>query len=267
VQPEGASAREDEWADMQRFVFAAIVAAALIACPTAMAQSAPCSAPADTASASSTGDDSGSPPAAPSDDSGSRGTTAAPADSGSGGSGGAGASGGSSAGATTPASSDTSHRPALMLASSGGSSDVRAQASQPTPGQGEEQPGTGQPGTEQPGTGTPGTEQPATGGGGLPRTGLDALRLFVIGVILLLIGARLHVLTRIREIPRRIAARRRRTDVALREAVENLRQPPDPGSDWAFPDPDAPAPTNVLPSTAVAKRTAGMAGGDPSPAG
>jgi hypothetical protein len=243
---------------MQRFVFAAIVAAALIACPTAIAQTADCSAPADAATASSGDDSSGSPPAAPGDDSTGGGTTAAPADSGSGGSGGA---------TTTLASSDTSNHPATMLASSGDSSDVEAQASQPTPEEpGQEQPGTGEPGTEQPPTGTPGGEQPAAGGGGLPRTGLDALRLLVIGVILLLVGARLRVLTRIREIPRRIAARRRRTDVALREAVENLRQPP-PNSDWAFPDPDAPAPTGVLPSTAVARRTARMADGDPSPAG
>jgi hypothetical protein len=95
-------------------------------------------------------------------------------------------------------------------------------------------------------------EQPGTGGGQLPRTGWDALLYFALGMALLLGGARLRVLTRIREVVQRV--RRRSTQAALREALEPIRaarlSPPEP-------DPD-PGPLHVEPSTPTARRS--MAG-------
>jgi hypothetical protein len=96
-------------------------------------------------------------------------------------------------------------------------------------------------------------EQPGTGGGQLPRTGWDALLYFALGVMLLLGGARLRVLTRIREVVQRV--RRRSTETALREALEPIRaarlSPPEP-------DPD-PGPLHVEPSTPTARRLTGVA--------
>ena len=100
---------------------------------------------------------------------------------------------------------------------------------------------------------TPGGEQPATGGGSLPRTGWDALLYFALGVGLLLAGARLRVVTRIKQVVQRV--RRRNTEVALREALEPIRaarlSPPSP-------DPDR-GPLHVEPSTPTAKRLTGVA--------
>jgi hypothetical protein len=106
----------------------------------------------------------------------------------------------------------------------------------------------------------PGVEQPGTGGGQLPRTGWDALLYLALGVALLLGGARLRVLTRIREVVQRV--RRRSTEAALREALEPIRAarlgPPEP-------DPD-PGPLHVEPSTLAARRR--MAGvGQPDDSG
>ena len=75
-----------------------------------------------------------------------------------------------------------------------------------------------------------------TGGGGqLPRTGWDATLYFAIGLLLLLAGARLRVLTRIKEVVQRV--RRRNTEAALREALEPIRvarmSPPGQDDDWA----------------------------------
>jgi hypothetical protein len=94
----------------------------------------------------------------------------------------------------------------------------------------------------------PVVEQPGTGGAQLPRTGWDALLYLGLGVALLLAGARLRVLTRIREVVQRV--RRRSTEAALREALEPIRaarlSPPEP-------DPD-PGPLYVEPSTLAARR-------------
>lgn len=103
-----------------------------------------------------------------------------------------------------------------------------------------------------PTTTTPtGGEQPATEQ--LPRTGWDALLYFALGVGLLLAGARLRVLTRIKEVVQRV--RRRNTEVALREALEPIRaarlSPPQP-------DPDM-GPLHVEPSTPTARRLTGVA--------
>jgi hypothetical protein len=71
--------------------------------------------------------------------------------------------------------------------------------------------------------------------------------------MLLLGGARLRVLTRIREVVQRV--RRRSTQTALREALEPIRaarlSPPEP-------DPD-PGPLHVEPSTPTARRLTGVA--------
>ncbi len=100
---------------------------------------------------------------------------------------------------------------------------------------------------------TPTGEAPTTTGGQLPRTGWDALVYFAIGVALLLAGARLHVLTRIKEVVQRV--RRRNTEVALREALEPIRaarlSPPSR-------DPDL-GPLHVEPSTPTARRLTGVA--------
>ena len=129
-------------------------------------------------------------------------------------------------------------------------------AQEPEPPSGEpQQPGgePQQPG-EQPTTTTPttGGAPTTTSGGQLPRTGWDAFVYFAIGLILLLGGARLHVLTRIKEVVQRV--RRRNTEVALREALEPIRvaRMSPPGQD---PDP---GPLHVEPSTPPARRAAAV---------
>jgi hypothetical protein len=134
-------------------------------------------------------------------------------------------------------------------------------AQEPEPPTGEPQPGDPQPEPppEEPGTPQEPTPEPPTGeqpgvdtGGELPRTGWDAVLYFGLGVALLLAGARLRVLTRIREVVARV--RRHSTQTALREALEPIRaarlSPPEP-------DPD-PGPLHVEPSTPTARRRAGV---------
>ena len=106
---------------------------------------------------------------------------------------------------------------------------------------------------EEPTPQEPTGEQPAAETGGqLPRTGWDALVYFTLGVGLLLAGARLRVLTRIKQVVQRV--RRRNTEAALREALEPIRaarlSPPEP-------DPD-PGPLHVEPSTPTARRMTGV---------
>jgi len=127
-------------------------------------------------------------------------------------------------------------------------------AQEPEPPTGEPQPGPTPeeptPTTEEPQT--PTGEQPSGTGGQLPRTGWDALLYLALGVALLLAGARLRVLTRIREVYQRV--RRRSTEAALREALEPIRaarlSPPEPDSD--------PGPLHVEPSTPTARRLTGV---------
>jgi hypothetical protein len=128
-------------------------------------------------------------------------------------------------------------------------------AQEPEPPTGEPQPGPTPeeptPTTEEPTPQAPSGEQPSAGGQ-LPRTGWDALLYLALGVALLLAGARLRVLTRIREVYQRV--RRRSTETALREALEPIRaarlSPPEP-------DPD-PGPLHVEPSTPTARRLTGV---------
>ena len=126
---------------------------------------------------------------------------------------------------------------------------------QPTPPPEEPTPTPEEP-TPEPPTG----EQPGTGTGGeLPRTGWDALLYLALGVMLLLGGARLRVITRIREVVQRV--RRRSTQTALREALEPIRAARLSPSE---PDPD-PGPLHVEPSTPTARRRmAGVAEPDDS---
>ena len=127
-------------------------------------------------------------------------------------------------------------------------------AQEPEPPTGEPQPTPEEPAPEEPTPEQPTAEQPAAETGGqLPRTGWDALVYLSLGVALLLAGARLRVLTRIREVVQRV--RRRSTEAALREALEPIRaarlSPPEP-------DPE-PGPLHVEPSTPTARRLTGVA--------
>ncbi len=126
----------------------------------------------------------------------------------------------------------------LLLASAAGAaaqgSSAGAQAAvqdpdtptgEPQPG-GEEEPTDEVPEPETPveeapvTPGDPGATAPGTSAGGtLPHTGLETLWIALAGVALLLLGARLRVLTRIREVVRRL----RTPKVALRESLEELR--------------------------------------------
>jgi hypothetical protein len=128
-------------------------------------------------------------------------------------------------------------------------------AQEPEPPTGGPQEPGGQP--QQPTTTTPTTQAPGTTGGQLPRTGWDAGLYFAIGIVLLLVGARLRVLTRIKEVVQRV--RRRRPEVALREALEPIRvaRLSPPGQD------PAPGPLHVEPSTPTARRAVGV--GDEPP--
>jgi hypothetical protein len=127
-------------------------------------------------------------------------------------------------------------------------------AQEPNPPTGGPQEPTGTDTT--PTTTTPtGGQQPTTTTGQLPRTGWDALLYFALGVGLLLAGARLRVLTRIKQVVQRV--RRRNTEVALREALEPIRaarlSPPK-----SEPDPEM-GPLHVEPSTPTARRLTGVA--------
>jgi hypothetical protein len=126
---------------------------------------------------------------------------------------------------------------------------------QPTP----EEPTPEEPTPEEPTPQEPTGEEPAAETGGqLPRTGWDALLYFTLGAGLLLAGARLRVITRIKQVVQRV--RRRNTQAALREALEPIRaarlSPPEPNAD--------PAPLHVEPSTPTARRLTG-AGVEPRP--
>jgi hypothetical protein len=140
-------------------------------------------------------------------------------------------------------------------------SSAFAQEPEPPTGEPQEPPPSEpeEPAPEPPTTTVPDTggEAPGPAGETLPRTGWEALLYFALGAGLLLAGARLRVLTRIREVGHRVSARLRRrpTDVALREALEPIRaarlSPPSP-------DPD-PGPLHVEPSTPTARRLTGVA--------
>ena len=129
-----------------------------------------------------------------------------------------------------------------------------AQEPEPPSGEPQEPGGEPQPPGEEPTTTTPApTPGGGTSGGQLPRTGWDATLYFAIGILLLLAGARLRVLTRIKEVVQRV--RRRNTEAALREALEPIRvaRLSPPGQD------DELGPLHVEPSTPTARRLTGVA--------
>ena len=132
------------------------------------------------------------------------------------------------------------------------SSVAFAQEPEPPSGEPQEPGGEPQPPGEEPTTTTP-TTGGGTSGGELPRTGWDATLYFAIGLLLLLAGARLRVLTRIKEVVQRV--RRRNTGAALREALEPIRvaRLSPPGQD------DDLGPLHVEPSTPTARRFTGVA--------
>jgi hypothetical protein len=168
-----------------------------------------------------------------------------------------------------------------LAASAGRPSATAAQEPTPQPqGPGTQQPGD--PGTQPPPVEAftvPGAEAPAGQvlaagtGGGLPVTGIEVFQLALLGIALLLVGARL----RVRALRRRrgSAARTwRESDLAYEEdfaapitarraTAPRSERRTDPASsrhaerdEWSFPDPDEPAPTGLLPSTASARRRA-----------
>lgn len=176
----------------------------------------------------------------------------------------------------TPASgggtSASSGGTGTSVSSGSGAPPLADAAQEPEPeGPGEQQPD--EPGGEPQ---TPTGEEPATdegGGGGLPRTGLAVLQLALLGLVLVLVGARIRV----------IAKRRRDRGVEEDEpALEDDGLPSEPTvtayraeadpeheddgyhdlperdarDEWSFPDPDEEAPTGLLPSTAIARRQA-----------
>lgn len=237
---------------MHRLGWVVLATVMLIAIPTASAQtagaattSAPTCQPSQGGSVATTAAAGGG---------GSDATTATPAPGGPP----SGPSGG-----TVPVSADADGGGVASI--SGTPTAGAAQDPEPSPGPGEPQPGD--PGAEPGPTPEPGTPQPDTGGGGLPQTGLDVLRVALIGLVLLLIGARL-----------RVVARRRRDRAEEwpepREHVPHAGDAPRPypaplyavKGDWNFPDPDEPAPTGLLPSTAGGRRGAGLTGLDRRPA-
>ena len=184
---------------------------------------------------------------------------------------------GSSSGGTPAGITDSD--PASVVPAGGGDVPIGvsdapvatvAQEPEPDPESGEEQPGD--PGGEpQPPTGdepveVPGDEAPATGGG-LPRTGLEALKLALLGFVLLLVGARLRVVIKRRQVPPAAVAADGLPHDAPAVSAMDAEEPEDEYVDededvtevrdgWSFPDPDEPAPTGLLPSTAMARRQA-----------
>jgi hypothetical protein len=138
----------------------------------------------------------------------------------------------------------------LAVASSAFAQEPEPPTGEPQPTPPPEEPEPTPP--DEPAPAPPTGEQPgAETGGQLPRTGWDALLYLGLGVALLLAGARLRVLSRIREVVQRV--RRRSTETALREALEPIRaarlSPPEP-------DPE-PGPLHVEPSTPTARRLTG----------
>jgi hypothetical protein len=146
----------------------------------------------------------------------------------------------------------------LALASSAFAQEPEPPTGEPQDPPAPEEPTPEEPTPQEPTGEAPTGEAPGAGGGELPRTGWDALLYLALGVGLLLAGARLRVVTRIRAVVERV--RRRNTQTALREALEPIRaarlSPP-------TPDPD-PGPLHVEPSTPTARRLTGVAEYDDS---
>ena len=163
----------------------------------------------------------------------------------------------SSGGAETPAAEASEAASAGTDAPMGGDVPLATVAQEPEPepepeGPGEEQPaepgGESQTPTGEDPVEVPGGEAPATGGG-LPRTGIEVLKLGLLGLVLVLVGARIRAVLK-----RRGGVTGLAPDglphAAPSVATRGRRD------EWSFPDPDEAAPTGLLPSTAMARRKA-----------
>ena len=172
-----------------------------------------------------------------------------------------------SGGGTTASSGGTG----ASVSSGSGAPPLADAAQEPEPeGPGEQQPDEpdGEPQT-------PTGEEPATdeGGGGLPRTGLAVLQLALLGLVLVLVGARIRVIvTRRRDrvveddgppleadgLPSEptVTAYREQADPEHEDDGYDDLPERDARDEWSFPDPDEEAPTGLLPSTAIARRQA-----------
>ncbi len=158
--------------------------------------------------------------------------------------------------------------PALAQGTPGASQTPLAQAQINVPGASQNQPeepkGEPQPNgpdepeaPEEPGDEEPGVETPGVGAEGqLPRTGLEALRIAAFGILLLLSGARLRVIARVREVRDRVR-RRLSPERRLRESLEQLREE---AAELAPPEVE-PSVARVEPATHTARRGAGRAAG------
>ena len=271
---------------MPRLIVLALATALLVLPTTAGAQTTSDPSAGGTGSCADSADAAAATPASATGDSPSGGTPDSGPDIAPASSGGTGTSisPGSSGGVAGETASGGSASGAPPLAGA-------AQEPEPEPeGPGQEQP-------EEPGgePQDPTGEEPVEGGeggetgGGLPRTGLAVLQLLLLGVVLVLVGARLRVLLKrrrdARDEPEPDAPADLEPDGLPREdAVVAYRQPADDleeneeyeydeagyaeedghtaelehadDDEWTFPDPDEPAPTGLLPSTAIARRQA-----------
>jgi hypothetical protein len=236
-------------AAMRRLLILALLCPAVLAMP-AMAQTT------DTTGTASCvdGDDAAAPTAVAASDDG--GVPAGPTDTGGSSSGGAPASLESGTTVTTSGAGDA------MSGAGEAPAVVVAQEPEPQPeGPGEEQPGEpGEPPAPELPEEVPGGEAPgAETGGGLPVTGLEAFQLALLGVVLLLVGARLRVLAlRRRSRPEPDPDWSPAEEPGYEQETAVTAAVPDPPEryDWAFPDPYETAPTGLLPTTAGARRQA-----------
>jgi hypothetical protein len=175
----------------------------------------------------------------------------------------------------TPASGGGAPAPSrdagTSVSSGNGAPPLANAAQEPEPeGPGEQQPD--EPGGEPQ---TPTGEEPATdeGGGGLPRTGLAVLQLALLGLVLVLVGARIRVIAKRRRdrvveenepaleddgLPSEptVTAYREQADPEQEDDGYHDLPERDARDEWSFPDPDEEAPTGLLPSTAIARRQA-----------
>ena len=175
----------------------------------------------------------------------------------------------------TPASgggtSASSGGTGTSVSSGSGAPPLADAAQEPEP----EGPGVQQP--DEPGgePQTPTGEEPATdeGGGGLPRTGLAVLQLALLGLVLVLVGARIRVIAKRRRdrvveedgpaleddgLPSEPTVTAYRAEADPEHEDDGYHDLPerDARDEWSFPDPDEEAPTGLLPSTARAMRQA-----------
>jgi hypothetical protein len=87
-------------------------------------------------------------------------------------------------------------------------------------------------------------------------TGIEVLQLALLGLALFLVGARLRVLALRRRPPALPFEHDFEAPMTVRRVSPQPRPRASRRDEWSFPDPDEPAPTGLLPSTATARRRA-----------